>query len=77
MYALNVNPPIGINKKELKMDETDLDLIAQTIESMGLVANELEKSINNKNIERINTAKKEILNLQQQVASIIQKQREN
>lgn len=55
------------------MKAEDLNLLAQSVESMDLAVKELEKSIGKKDFERTKRIKAELLNFQEQVAQLIGK----
>ena len=49
----------------------DLNLLAQLAESMELAVQELEKGMETREINKIKTAKREILNFQKQIGEIL------
>lgn len=53
------------------MKSEDLSLLVQAIESMELASKELEKAMEEKNIERVRKAKQEILNFQWEIKKIV------
>lgn len=61
----------GEEGNERKMKPEDINSLMQLIESMNLAVNELEKSMENRDIEKVKRAKQEILSLQKEVDKIL------
>ncbi len=60
-----------MEKKRKMKDLEEVQILAQLVDNMEIVSNELEKSFKKKNSEKLNNSKKEIKDISQKINKIL------